>query len=577
MPNLIFMLLCTLLELPLVSSSNKKIGVEIGSHHLEILDDKHMMRREQRVRDVQSPGRLATTTTTTLNLAQAKPNDKLCACNGCLLPGGFCSSVYFRTTSTSEKCIQQGGKWCLDKPKKTLWAADDTCWLLTRFRYLKSSLTMMKVTFSPLPITKNVKYVMTDTSDGNSVIARLPCIDATPKFPDNATSVWVQGYYEDPVKRADWIRSILTEPGVPPEFLSNQSYFLVLNIQDTATLASDVEKKTQSQVITDTMAGALRAHWSPQMTIAVAMVTCPGTGLNADRQKVQQAFFTDFADAIKKASRGKISVSGGVTAVVIDCPANTSNSDAYSYFQAVNSGLRSDPIWINSEHKAMVIPNGWISTYGLAYSPGKLSWYSDLGGQDAANIMHEMGHNFGLDHAAIIPSNNPTGYDEHGDCSSAMSNCDSIMTYTLAANWFLGFNTFQQVIDISDVTSPVSVKVTSQSQLAASGVLLTRRVEGKDVPAFTVSYLRRADVPEPRRKEMMPWIERIYVHELPATAYGPTRNVAFLGLLNFNRRPTYRIRDFSLAITVTAQDQDTATVTFCKANSDAAALTCGAR
>lgn len=462
--------------------------------------------------------------------------------------------------------------------KKTLWAADEECWLLTRFSYLKSSLTMMKVTLSPLPVTKNVKYVMTDTSDGSSLIARLPCISETPStFPDSATSVWVQGYYEDPVNRADWIRSILTERGVPPEFRSNQSYFLVLNIIDTATLESCVEKKTQSQVITDTMAGALRAHWSPQMKIAVAMVTCPETVLNADRQKVQQAFFTDFANAIKAVSRGMISVSGGVTAVVIDCPVNTSNSDAYSYFEAVNSGLRSDPIWINSEYKAMVLPNGWISSYGLAYSPGKLSWYSDFGAQDAANIMHEMGHNFGLDHAAIMPSYNPTGYDEHGDCSSAMSNCNSIMTYTLAANWFLGFSTFQQVINISNVTTPVFVEITSQSQIAASGVLLTKRVEGKDVPAFTVSYLRRADVPEPRRKEMVPWIERIYVHELPANAYGPTRNIASLGLLNFNRRATYRIRDFSLAITVTAQDQDTATVTFCKANSDAAALTCGAR
>lgn len=283
-------------------------------------------------------------------------------------------------------------------------------------------------------------------------------------------------------------------------------------------------------------------------------------------------FFTDFASAIGTASRGQINVTGDVIDVVIACPANPSKDDVFSYFQAVNAELKSAALWIDSKYKAMVVPKGWMKRYGLAYSPGYLSFYSDLGGQYASNIMHEIGHNLGLDHAAILPSNNPTGYDENGDCSSAMSKCGNVLFYTLASNWFLGFNSFQKELAFDSLTTPVSVKITSQTQNMASGVLLTRSEDGKDVPAFTVSFLRRRDVPDSKRDDLGPWLGKVHVHKLPDKAYGRTTSIAILGT---GRHSTFLIRDFSVAVSVTSQDSDSATVFFCKALSKEEAESCG--
>lgn len=561
----------------LVDSYTHNLKVTIGpagalsEQHLHADHQKHLIRRQARVAaKVEGEGfqgpRIRTATTITSDTSQAKPNVKLCACNGCLMPSGFCSSIWSRFSPSNLRCKQQNGTWCADN-RTSLWEGPSECQLTRRFVFSNASLSMLQVTMTSLPWNgwNKVKFRLTDTETLDSVIALLPCTSETPNILQEINeSVWVQGYYEED---SDNVRKFLSLNGVPSEFRRNSTYFIILNVQDTDSLVSDVDKKPQDQVSTGTMAGALRAHWLPQLKIAVALVTCPGTPLNADRAKVKKAFFTEFARALATISRGKINVSGDVTDVLINCPANISRGDVDSYYDAVNKELKSNPVWINNDYKAMVIPNGWMATYGLAFSPGKLSWYTDLGAEDAANIMHEMGHNFGLDHAAVIPSNNPTGYDEHGDCSSAMSKCDRVLTYNLASMWFLGFNTFQQEIRVSDIKTTISINIHSQSQQQRSGVLLTKMVNGKEIPAFTVSYFRNWDVPLARRHGMSPWLQKVFVHELPRTPYGQTKNIAILSKLDYNKRSAFFIRDVSLAVAITRQDRDSALVKLCKVRS----------
>jgi hypothetical protein len=556
-------LFCTFSRLALVASyTHQDSEVTIGA---TAAFSQKMMRRQARAEDVQTP-RIAKSTTITTDTSQVKPNIKLCACNGCLLPSGYCSSIWSRFSPSSLRCKQQNGTWCADN-RTSLWEVPSECQLARKFVSSNTSLTMLQVTMTALPFNgwNKVKFQLTDTETYDSTIALLPCITEIPDILQaRNASVWVQGYYEE---NGDTVRQFLALNGVPTEFRRNSTYFIILNVQDTDSLVSDVEKKTQDQVSTATMAGALRPHWFPEMKVAVALVTCPGTALNANRTKVKEAFFTEFASALASISRGNIKVSGDVTDVVIDCPSNTSKSDVYSYFQAVNAALKSNQVWVLNDYKAMVIPNGWMATYGLAYSPGKLSWYTDLGAEDAANIMHEMGHNFGLDHAAVIPSSNPTGYDENGDCSSAMSKCDRVLTYNLASMWFLGFNTFQREISVTSINSPISIKINSQSQQRTSGVLLTKTVNGIEIPAFTVSYFRKWDVPLARRTSMSDWLEKVFVHELPKTPYGQTKNIAILSKLDVNKRSLFFVRDISLAVRITLQDRDSAVVKFCRARS----------
>lgn len=571
LPNLIFASFCFFWELSIVAGSSKQVGIEVGAQHLKVLsgDGLHLMRREQRSEDTQVP-RTTTSTRLSINTAQAKPNVKLCACNGCFETTGKCRSIWFDQAPSSRGCASRNGTWCVDE-RTSIWEAPSIdCTISKRLNYRATTLSTLEVTLIALPGKGSVKFQMTANDDGNSSIALLPCTNSIPKvlLDKVGTSVLVQGYDEED---GPTVREILNQEGVPSNFKNNATVFIILNIQDTATVSSDVEKKTQNQVKSDNMAGVLEEHWSSQMTIAVALVSCPGTPLKVNRQKVKEAFFTEFAEALSEVSFGKIKVSGDVTDIVIACPANTSKGDVFSYYQAVNSGLRSNSIWTNNEYKAMVLPNGWMDTYGLAYSPGTLSWYTDLGAQDATNIMHEIGHNFGLDHAAIIPSNNPTGYDEHGDCSSAMSKCGKVLTYTLASSWFLGFNTFQQVIRMGDL-SRVWVKVYSHSERQASGVLLTKKDKGNDVPAFTVSYLRKADVDPSVHSEMRNWIDKVHVHELPSTVYGATKSIA---ILNSKTHSAFHIRQYSVAISVVSQDANSATVYVCKVSSAEEALKCG--
>jgi hypothetical protein len=572
--NSVFALVLCFFGPVLVDSYTKHVGIEIEASATLREDRQALMRRDRQ------PGpKTSTTTTVKFATSQLAPNVKLCACNGCLQSNGLCRSIWFTTGYNAHTCkVRRNGTWCVDN-RSTLWEApvswstSPSCRESQPSYYEKKILTVLEVKLIPIPSEGRgrVKFLMTNSDNSNSSIALLPCTrdHSQNLLARNGTLVSVQGYYEE---KSEAVKNFLAAKEVPTEFKQNASFFFIISVQEITSLESDVQKKVEDQVVTESMAGTLKRHWSAQMSIAVALVSCPGTSLNADPEKVKYAFFTEFALALGAASRGKISVSGNVTEVEIACPADPSKGDVYSYYEAVDSKLKSDSVWKDNQYKAMIIPNGWMATYGLAYSPGYLSWYTDLGGQDAANVMHEIGHNLGLDHAGITPSNNPTGYDANGDCSSAMSKCDSVLFYTLASNWFLGFNTFQQELSVDTLTAPVSFKITSQTQNEASGVLLLKTKNGKAVPAYSVSFLRKADVPANMRYDMDPWLGKVHVHELPDTAYGPTNNVAVLGL---NR--AFLLRDVSVAVSVSSQNSEWSTVVFCKADSIAEAETCGKR
>jgi hypothetical protein len=568
-----------------VASHSLQLGLEISSEAEFIAGRSTMMRRDQQSRDAlviegQNAQLPRTTSTTTLVpvLSQAKPNDKLCVCDGCLL-NGVCQNKFSDLVLPYWTCRARKGTWCEDKGS-ALWVAptryhiyryfglvrqDYVCLESQRSVFNNLTLNMFVVRLFKRPGKGygHVTYDMIDMETGNSSLALLPCVEDSPdqiRYRKNKI-VLVQGYFADHQRIAQ-IYNSAHQDVAETLFKDQKTLFVILNVQDNETVVPDVRKRLAYQVDAEHLAGALRDHWSPQMSIAVALVTCPRTSLAAKREKVKQAFFSDFANAIARTSHGQIKVTGDVIDVVIACPAKPQNADLKGYFKAVNAMLTSNSVWIDSKYKAIVVPKGWMKRYGLAYSPGNLSFYRDLGAEDASNIMHEIGHNLGLDHAAILPSNNPSGYDENGDCSSAMSRCGKIFFYTLASNWFLGFNTFQKEFRLDDAfASPVSVRITSHTQNKSSGVLLTRSKDGEDVPAFTVSFLRKADVPNDKQDDLEPWLEKVHVHKLPAKAYDPVTSVAILGL---KLHSTYVIPGFPVKVSFTSQDGNSATVDFTK-------------
>jgi hypothetical protein len=575
-----FMLVSFLMGLQYVTGLDENVGIEIGSEADFRKDKPSLMRRERHIRDAllieTVTKRPKTSTTISWDKSETKPNDRLCRCNGCLQKDGLCRSIFFDWCPPSDICKMNGGTWCEEKGF-TLWKApirfDPSCELARPNLYRNMTLQMFEVALVPLEGKGygNVKARLTDVDHGHSSIALFPCTQHFPKnllYRKNKT-VLVQGYFLDD---SQTVRSLLAANDVPSVFKTNATFFVALNFQDTNILESDVQKELEDQIDTANMAGALRKHWSAQMSIAVALVTCPGTSLNTNHSKVSHAFFKDVSNALGKISRGKIDVNGDVVEVVIACPANISKGgDVFSYYQAVNAKLKSDSLWISSQYKALVFPQSWMTRYGMSYSPGYLSFYRDSGGQDASNIMHEIGHNFGLDHASILSSRKAEGFHESGDCSSAMSKCGRFPFYTLASNWFLGFNTFKANISLDRLTSPVSVKITSYIENEVSGLLLTRAEEGKDLPAFTVSFLRSVDAAENKRADMAPWLDKVHVHELPDNAYGPTKSIAVLDEVH---RTAYLLPDFSVGISVKAMDADSATVVFCKAHSKEEAKAC---
>jgi hypothetical protein len=574
--------------LPVVSSYSQQAKMDISeagtfeTHRLRVLDHDRvpLMRRARRDLDIEEHEgeisqvpRATTTSTLFISLAGKRPNEQLCICNGCLQSDGYCKSIWHYSVPTARNCQYGGGTWCRDK-STNLWEAPEhdggqRCRLSSRSSYSEKTLDTLNVKLIPLSSEGNgiVKFEMIENDNGESSIGLLPC---TYSFPDiilnrNRTLVTVQGYYSR-------VQEIFAQPEIPEILKNSTTVFIILNVQDNDAFVADTLRTIGGQVIAGSLEGALKSHWSSQMSIAVALVTCPGTKLNADPEKVKKAFFYDVANALNAEALGQIVVSGGITKVEIPCPSDLSKSDVDSYFRAVDNQLASDPIWTRNQYKAMVIPNGWMAGYGLAYSPGNLSWYTDLGGQDAANIMHEIGHNLGLDHASIIPSDNPTGYDENGDCSSAMSRCARFFTYTLASSWFLGFNTFQQTISIDALTRPVTLNIIYKLQQKASGVLLTRSVKGMDVPTFTVSIVPRKELGQGRTGDAKGrWPGKVYIHKLPETAYGPTQNIAFFGL----QRRFFHIPSFPVAVAVTSLHGFSATVTICKVTSTVEAQKCG--
>jgi hypothetical protein len=562
-----FSLLLTAFALPLAGSVGQiSLTIEANSaleaYEASQIERKRIMRSEQ-------TRRTTSTTTFAADQSQLKPNKQLCKCNGCFR-NGTCHSIWFAVAPTKFKCERNAGEYCVDR--QPIWEAGFCSEAGRRINAYRITL-ISEVTLTVLPnaSSQRQKVKMTGEGPNSNAMAFIPCQSNIP-MPDQiqqvaGKAVAVQGYFvDDPTA----VSAFLAEDGVALEYKNNASYFVLLSIQDTTSLADDKIQRMQDQGIPGQMAGALKLHWTPQMSIVVVLVTCPDATMSADPEKIRQAFFVDFATAISAASQGQITVTGDMMNVSIPCPLNASAGDVNSYYTSVSQQLGSDPVWARNQYKAMVIPNGWMSSYGLAYSPGKLSWYSDYGGQDVFNIMHEMGHNMGLDRAGIIPSNNANGYDAHGDCASAMSKCGNFLMYSLGANWFLGFNTFQQSIDIDTLFDPVSINVASHSQQAIAGVLLTKNdLNGKPVPTYTISYVRAADAPFEQQIALMPWTSKVHIHQLPRSAYGPSTNIAILGSSDWaaSARTSFTISKVSLIVTLRSQAQTSAFVTICKSAS----------
>jgi hypothetical protein len=90
-----------------------------------------------------------------------------------------------------------------------------------------------------------------------------------------------------------------------------------------------------------------------------------------------------------------------------------------------------------AQHVMFVLPplGGYVAEAEIG---GKYSWYNDVLATSISVIMHEVGHNFGLDHAGVT-----TG-DEYGDYSANMGRSVSsqetpLMCFNAANHWKLGW------------------------------------------------------------------------------------------------------------------------------------------
>jgi hypothetical protein len=592
--------------LPFVSSVSHKVGTEIeaaGTFRPALLDGKLRLLRQEALasdtaliggssEDTQGP-RIKTTTVRPLpSNSQVLPNVEPCLCNGCLIPHtGECHSVMDTPVINRHACyLIDSAKWCTDYPdSKVIWnifnGGITNCDRQFLDDFSNQTMTMLEVRLTALPRNgfNKVFVKMTDTQSFEELLGVLPCQKNLPPEIYNLTipgkTVAVQGYYEE---RKNEIRLVMTQETVPPELKSNSSYFVIRNVIDPGQSTDVVDEEQQMQDLEsknepkNMMSGALRKNWSPGMSFALILVGHPGSNLNKKRNQIKEAFFANFSLALSSASLGKVNVTGGVTDLVTQRYNTTmvSKSLYLEWSALADQQLANDSVWVNGQHKVFVFPAHWGRAhrwYGFAESPGKHMWLTDAGLFDTANVMHELGHNMGLNHAAFRPPNNPVAYDDDGDCSSAMSKCKTALSYTLASNWFLGWNTFQKEIRADDVLS-VSVRIASHLQNESAGVLILERNVSTDQydPRFTISFLRQDDLPEKKREGSRFWVQKVYVHEIPRTVNGFTKNVATLGL---NSR--YRIRHLSLAIAVTALEKSSAVVSICRANSWEDTKACG--
>lgn len=598
-PSFILALVWTVAEITLITGVNHKVGTEIEaaatfrSVPLQVSDRPRLLRTatligySDNVEDeAQQAPRATTTTPRRVDWSQRAANRQKCDCYGCLTPTGECMYYLDFPDFGGYECDRLKGVSCGLKDADRIWGVtfDDRCESLLVRNYSKGTMLTLQVRLYALPNFKvnfGRAVQMTDMDTGELSIGAFPCSSQLPQNVSQVlgTSVTVQGYFED---RSQNVKSIMSEQNIPPSFKENGSYFVIMNLQEADSVAEGFQGFAASGA---SMAGALRANWSPQMTFAVAVVS-EGLNTSPDQstsKRMKKLFFTDFVGALSAASLGKISVSGDVINVTISFPDWKDESDRYQkILDKVNEQLISNPVWTSSMYKAFIVPKGW-SPYGGAEKPGRVSFFSDIAALDVSNLMHEIGHNMGLDHAGILPWNTPSGYDDEGDCSSAMSKCLSSVSYSLPSNWFLGFNTVQQTIRADALTTPISVRITSHLQNESSGVLLLQKsaTTGEYIPAYTISYIRKKDVSvlksHDRKFQMDNWVGKVYVHKLPVSAYGQARAVAMLSSPCTTDRihsTTYRIRSLSMAVSVAALDDDTATVAFCKANSFQQAKAC---
>ncbi len=87
-------------------------------------------------------------------------------------------------------------------------------------------------------------------------------------------------------------------------------------------------------------------------------------------------------------------------------------------------------------HKLFMLPSGlpcaWAGLGTLGCGSSCYTWYNGRYGTDLSVIMHELGHNFGLDHSS-------TPIDEYGDRSCAMGGCCGNRCFNVPQSWELGF------------------------------------------------------------------------------------------------------------------------------------------